>query len=101
MVVFVINFFCCGPGGAIAFWLRTSPANFRQPLCQVGIIKFAGIQGAEDITAYRKFVLEHKCQLWLELEIRPDVDMTKRQGIRVAVSYTHLRAHETPEHLVC
>src|SRR5678815_1650297 len=22
-------------------------------------------------------------------------------GVRVAVSYTHLRAHETPEHLVC
>ena len=86
MIVFVINFFRCGPDSGIAFWLGMNLANLRQPLCHVGMIKFAGIEGAEDITANRNVVLERKCQLRLELQIRPDVDITKRQGIRIEVS---------------
>ena len=30
-----------------------------------------------------------------------DEDETHEPAVAVAVSYTHLRAHETPEHLVC
>ena len=29
------------------------------------------------------------------------IEQTEQRAIQVAVSYTHLRAHETPEHLVC
>ena len=31
-------------------------------------------------------------------ELRKYVERTRRD---IAVSYTHLRAHETPEHIVC
>src|SRR5678816_1839721 len=34
-------------------------------------------------------------------EIRPKIRPLTRPDRRGAVSYTHLRAHETPEHLVC
>ena len=33
--------------------------------------------------------------------ILKDIEKTKEEGCKAPVSYTHLRAHETPEHLVC
>src|SRR5678816_4725148 len=35
------------------------------------------------------------------VEVRPTVRMKDAKGVILPVSYTHLRAHETPEHLVC
>eukprot|EP00658_Telonema_sp_P-2_P052467 TRINITY_DN4068_c0_g1_i1.p1 TRINITY_DN4068_c0_g1~~TRINITY_DN4068_c0_g1_i1.p1 ORF type:complete len:102 (+),score=17.97 TRINITY_DN4068_c0_g1_i1:118-423(+) len=32
---------------------------------------------------------------------KPDIRSSARGAFPVPVSYTHLRAHETPEHLVC
>eukprot|EP00658_Telonema_sp_P-2_P046772 TRINITY_DN35072_c0_g1_i2.p1 TRINITY_DN35072_c0_g1~~TRINITY_DN35072_c0_g1_i2.p1 ORF type:complete len:157 (-),score=12.20 TRINITY_DN35072_c0_g1_i2:29-499(-) len=37
----------------------------------------------------------------LLLSTQDDVSLTRRGSSSIAVSYTHLRAHETPEHLVC
>src|SRR5678816_2533217 len=54
-------------------------------------------QLAADLGVSRTPVREALAQLEREGFVRS----IPRRGIYVAVSYTHLRAHETPEHLVC
>src|SRR5665254_10964 len=48
---------------------------------------------------YKRQVVVFEYELPRERGRRPDVVILT--GSQVPVSYTHLRAHETPEHLVC
>ena len=47
------------------------------------------------------FQLQQEKFAWMFTEISKGLLLALRLGRLKAVSYTHLRAHETPEHIVC
>ena len=53
--------------------------------------------GGSALSAFRVEELLNKCR-----KLSPGLtELSARTLYFIAVSYTHLRAHETPEHLVC
>src|SRR5678816_3156447 len=85
--------------------LRTRPARpaesrlMAQLWSGFGEFQSAGFRRRE----WRHDSRERTGDLWQRVPAGPAPRLASRrvQRRRAAVSYTHLRAHETPEHLVC
>ena len=79
-----------GSGSIISYSLQSGSFSLSIIILYVGlvawIVSFDSIYALEDIEDDAKIGINSTPILW---------------GKKTAVSYTHLRAHETPEHLVC
>src|SRR5690242_6679660 len=80
-MVFVNDLLCPRPPGWITDWLRVLPANLRQPLRDVGVIKSPGIQRAKRVAAHPVVVLQHEREFRLEFQVGADKNVAEHSGI--------------------
>src|SRR5678815_4221090 len=79
-----------------------------------GKIGTFNVESAEELAVLDRVARDKGKRVKIALRVNPDVDPETHPyistglkqnkfgvGMAEAVSYTHLRAHETPEHLVC
>eukprot|EP00658_Telonema_sp_P-2_P057355 TRINITY_DN45811_c0_g1_i1.p1 TRINITY_DN45811_c0_g1~~TRINITY_DN45811_c0_g1_i1.p1 ORF type:complete len:125 (+),score=29.71 TRINITY_DN45811_c0_g1_i1:177-551(+) len=80
--------------------LRTSGQRIFVPYCPGYLIegdKAKPMPGAGDLQHIQQLVKKHHHDGTFQLPLHQPTE----KDILETVSYTHLRAHETPEHLVC
>src|SRR5678815_6065090 len=77
---------------------RMSPVSTRSPYDSTSVVDVCGSRVA--VTPYARFAMYiHTCERWMPKSGHMCACVSTNPGR--TVSYTHLRAHETPEHLVC
>eukprot|EP00658_Telonema_sp_P-2_P047496 TRINITY_DN36131_c0_g1_i1.p1 TRINITY_DN36131_c0_g1~~TRINITY_DN36131_c0_g1_i1.p1 ORF type:complete len:124 (-),score=31.12 TRINITY_DN36131_c0_g1_i1:112-483(-) len=81
--------------------VRWLVSKTKLPLICKGILSAEDARQAVVSGARGLIVSNHGCRQMDGTPANIDVLPSVVEAVRAAVSYTHLRAHETPEHLVC
>src|SRR5690242_11464404 len=72
---------CPRPLVARITWIRKLLAQLRSPLAVVLRVEGSRVEGGQAIAAHALFVFHHQAQLWLERQVWPDKNSSKRVGI--------------------
>ena len=89
-----------GTNHRLSVAIRSAVGGMRGPLSRIRSSQAQTSAQEQDLACRVMFEIQQDVFSWIR-EVNSKSALAEANAVEAPVSYTHLRAHETPEHLVC